>query len=254
MRLSGKVAVITGAGSGMGRAMAELFSSEGAKIVAAEWNEATLAEVVDAVKAAGGEIVGVAGDVSKDEDCRRIAEEAKNAFGRVDVLCNNAGVMDVNQGVAELDDAMWRRVMGINLDGPMFLSRAVVPIMLAGDGGSIINTASVAGVGGGAAGAAYTASKHGVIGLTRATAFRYGQEGVRCNAIVAGAVQTNIVQSVDPTKFDPAGTARCQTYYGTIPAQLEAIDIANLALFLASDESRHINGATIAADAGWSAQ
>ncbi|MRR11401.1 SDR family NAD(P)-dependent oxidoreductase, partial [bacterium] len=184
MRLAGKVVVITGAGSGTGRAMAELFSSEGAKIAAAEWNETTLAEVVEAVKTAGGEIVGVAGDVSKDEDCRRIAEEAKNAFGRIDVLCNNAGVMDVNQGVAELDDAMWRRVLGINLDGPMFLSRAIVPIMLAGGGGSIINTASVAGVGGGAAGAAYTASKHGVIGLTRAIAFRYGQEGVRCNAIV----------------------------------------------------------------------
>ncbi|MHB9003429.1 MAG: SDR family NAD(P)-dependent oxidoreductase [Coriobacteriia bacterium] len=254
MRLEGKVAVITGAGSGMGRAMANLFASEGAKIVAAEWNETTLTEVVDEVKAAGGEIVGVRGDVSKDEDCRRIADEAKSAFGRIDVLCNNAGVMDVNQGVAELDDAMWRRVLGINLDGPMFLSRAAVPIMLAGGGGSIINTASVAGLGGGAAGAAYTASKHGVVGLTRATAFRYGQEGVRCNAIAAGAVNTNIVQSVDPTKFDEKGTGRCQTFYGTIPASLEAIDIANAALFLASDESKMINGAILPVDAGWSAQ
>ena len=108
-------------------------------------------------------------------------------------------------------------------------------------------------MGGGAAGCAYTVSKHGVIGLTRNTAFRYTQEGIRCNAIVAGAVETNIMQSVDPTKMDPAASARCQTWYAAIPGQLKATDIANLALFLASDESKLINGAAIPADAGWTA-
>ena len=116
MRLEGKVAVITGAGSGMGRAMANLFAAEGAKIVAAEWNEATLAEVVDEVKAAGGEIVGVQGNVADKADCEKIIDEAVAAFGKVDVLCNNAGVMDVNQGAAETDDAMWERVIGINTE------------------------------------------------------------------------------------------------------------------------------------------
>ena len=251
MRLEGKIAVITGAGSGMGRAMAELFSAEGAKIVAAEWNETTLAEVVDAVKASGGEAVGVQGDVSKDADDRRIIDEAVAAFGRIDVLCNNAGVMDLNAGAAELDDTMWRRVLGINLDGPMFLTRAAVPVMIKTGGGSIVNTASLAGLGGGAAGAAYTVSKHGVIGLTRNTAYRYGPEGIRCNAIAAGAVQTNIMQSVDPTKMDQGGLARSQLYYQMIPAQLEAIDIAKLALFLASDDARFINGDVVVADAGW---
>jgi len=253
MRLEGKVAVITGAGSGMGRAMANLFAAEGAKIVAAEWNEATLAEVVDEVKAAGGEIVGIQGNVAQQADCEKIIDEAVAAFGKVDVLCNNAGVMDLNQGAAEMDNAIWDRVIGINLNGPMYLTRKVIPVMKASGGGSIINTASVAGVGGGAAGCAYTVSKHGVIGLTRNTAFRYTQEGIRCNAIVAGAVETNIMQSVDPTKMDPAASARCQTWYAAIPGQLKATDIANLALFLASDESKLINGAAIPADAGWTA-
>ncbi|MBN2404452.1 MAG: SDR family oxidoreductase [Coriobacteriia bacterium] len=253
MKLQGKVVVITGAGSGMGRAMANLFAAEGAKIVAGERNETTLTEVVAEVKAAGGEIVGVQGDVSKQSDAESIVEAAVASFGRIDVLCNNAGVMDTNQGAAEITNEMWDRVIGINLNGPMYLTRKAVPEMLKGGGGSIINTASVAGLGGGAAGLAYTVSKHGLVGMTRQTAWRYGQEGVRCNAIAAGAVETNIVQSVDQSKMDPAGTARCQAYYAAIPGQLKAKDIADLALFLASDDSKMINGAIIPADAGWSA-
>lgn len=253
MRLQDKIAVITGAGSGMGRAMANLFAGEGAKVVAAEWHEGTLAEVVAEVEAAGGTIVGVQGDVSKQEDAARIIQAAVDSFGGLDVLCNNAGVMDVNQGVAELTDEMWDRVIGINLNGPMYLSRLAVPIMIARGGGSIVNTASKAGLGGGAAGAAYTVSKHGLVGLTKSTAFIYTQDGIRANAIAAGAVGTNIMDSVDQTKMDPKGSGRFQTSYATIPGQLEAIDIANLALFLASDESKMINGAIIPADAGWAA-
>ncbi len=253
MRLEGKVAVITGAGSGMGRAMANLFAAEGAKVVAAEWNDATLAEVVAEVKAAGGEITGVQGNVAVEADCARIIDTAAQVYGRLDVLCNNAGVMDVNQGVAELTDEMWERVLGINLYGPMYLSRKAVPLMIGQGGGSIVNTASVAALGGGAAGAAYTVSKHGLVGLTKNTAFVYTQEGVRCNAIAAGAVETNIMQSVDATKMDPKGSARFNTFYAAIPGQLKPSDIAQLALFLASDESKMINGAIIPADAGWSA-
>jgi len=253
MRLADKVAVVTGAGSGMGRAMANLFASEGAKVVAAEWNAEALKQVVDEVTAAGGVITGVEGNVALEADCDRIIESAIQAYGRLDVLCNNAGVMDTNQAVGELTNEMWERVIGINLNGPMFLSRKAVPIMLGQGGGSIVNTASRAGTGGGAAGVAYTVSKHGVVGLTRNTAFVYGPEGVRCNAIAAGAVETNIMASVDPTKMDPKASARYQTCYATIPGQLKPIDIAQLALFLASDESKLINGAIIPADAGWSA-
>ncbi len=253
MRLENKVAVITGAASGMGKAMATRFVAEGAKVVAADWHAESLDAVVAELSATGAEIVGVQGDVSKREDAEKIIDEALAKFSRVDILCNNAGVMDVNQGVGELTDEMWQRVLGINLNGPMYLSRKVVPLMVAQGGGSIINTASVAGVGGGAAGAAYTVSKHGLVGLTRQTAFRYALEGVRCNAIAAGAVETNIMQSVDPSKMDEAGSARCQAYYAAIPGQLKPEEIANLALFLASDEAGHINGAIIPADAGWTA-
>lgn len=253
MRLENKVAVITGAGSGMGRAMANLFAQEGAKIVAADWNAETLAAAVDEITKAGGQITGVQGDVSQEADCTRIIEAATGTYGRIDALCNNAGVMDQNQGVGELTNDIWTRVIGINLNGPMYLSRLAVPIMVAQGGGSVVNTASVAGLGGGAAGAAYTASKHALIGLTRNTAFVYGPDGVRCNAIAAGAVETNIIQSVDPAKMDPKGSARYNTWYAAIPGQLQAVDIANLALFLASDESKMINGAIIPADAGWTA-
>jgi NAD(P)-dependent dehydrogenase (short-subunit alcohol dehydrogenase family) len=253
MRLEGKVVAITGAGSGMGRQMANLFASEGAKIVAAEWHEGTLAEVVAEVTAAGGTIAGVQGNVALEADCAKIIATATETFGRLDVLCNNAGVMDVNQGVAEVTNEMWERVIGINLYGPIYLSRLAVPIMIAQGGGSIINTSSLAGLGGGAAGVAYTSSKHALIGLTRNTAFVYGPDGVRCNAIAAGAVATNIMDSVDPTKMDPKGSARFNTWYAAIPATLAPMDIAQLALFLASDDSKMINGAIIPADAGWSA-
>jgi NAD(P)-dependent dehydrogenase (short-subunit alcohol dehydrogenase family) len=253
MRLAGKVVVVTGAGSGMGRAMAGLFAAEGASVVAAEWNAEALKEVVAEVTAAGGVISGVEGNVALESDCNRIIESAVATYGRLDVLCNNAGVMDTNQAVAELTNEMWERVIGINLNGPMFLSRKAVPIMIAQGGGSIVNTASLAGLGGGAAGVAYTCSKHAVIGLTRNTAFVYGPDGVRCNAIAAGAVETNIMASIDPTKMDPKASARYGTWYAAIPGQLKAMDIAQLALFLASDESKMINGAIIPADAGWSA-
>ena len=253
MRLEGKVSVITGAGSGMGRAMANLFAIEGAQIVAAEWNADTLAEVVAEVTAAGGSIIGAHGNVALEADCAKIINAAIQSYGRLDVLCNNAGVMDTNQGVAELSNEMWELVIGINLNGPMYLSRLAVPIMMGQSGGSIVNISSIAGIGGGAAGAAYTVSKHALIGLTRNTAFVYAHDGVRCNAIAAGVVETNIMQSVDLTKMDPKGTARFQTWYAEIPGVLKPIDIAHLALFLASDESKMINGAIIPADGGWSA-
>lgn len=253
MRLEGKVAVITGAGSGMGRAMANLFAAEGAKIVAAEWNSATLDEVVAEVKAAGGEITGVQGDVSKQDDCKKIIDAATGTYGRLDVLCNNAGVMDNFAAVGDFSDDVLERVFSINVYGPLYLSRLAVPIMLEQGSGSIVVTASVAGIKGGAAGVVYTASKHAIVGATKSIAWHYAQKGIRCNAIAAGGVETNIMTSVDPSKINPAGAERCQFGSSIIPGMLKAKDIADLALFLASDESKMINGAIIPADAGWSA-
>jgi NAD(P)-dependent dehydrogenase (short-subunit alcohol dehydrogenase family) len=253
MKLKGKVAVITGVGSGIGRGITVLFASEGAKIVGGEWNEKTLDEVVKEVRSGGGEITGKKTDVSKKLEAEGLIDEAIKTYGRVDILVNNAGVMDLNQGVGEMPDDMWERVLGINLNGPMYTSRKAIPVMVKQGGGSIVNIASVAGLEGGAAGAAYTVSKHALVGLTRNTAWRYTQEGVRCNAIAAGAVETNIVASVDMSKMDAAGSTRAQVYQKIIPGFLKPVDIANLALFLASDDSKMINGAIIPADAGWTA-
>jgi len=251
LRLAGKVAVITGAGSGMGRAMANLFTAEGAKVIAADWHAGALEEVVAEVRAAGGEITGVQCNVAKREDCEHVIEAAVATYGGLDILCNNAGVMDQFQGVAELDDEVWDRVMSINLDGPMYLTRKAVPIMIARGGGSIVNTASAAAMGGGAAGAAYTVSKHGLVGLTRSTSWRYALDGISCNAMACGAVETNIQQSIDSSHIDAAGAARYQQYQALIPAFLKPLDIAELALFLASDDARNINGAIVPIDGGW---
>lgn len=250
MRLQDKVAVVTGAGSGMGLAIAQLFVGQGASVVAADWNAAS---VEAAAKTIGGRIVPLSANVAVEADCIAMIERAVSALGRLDILVNNAGVMDLFQSVADVDNETWRRVLSINLDGPMFAMRKAVPLMLAQGGGSIINIASVAGLGGGAAGAAYTASKHALIGLTRSTAFQYARQGLRCNAIASGGVNTNIMQSVDQSRLDQSALGRLSAYHATNPGMLEPIDIANMALFLASDEARHVNGAIIPVDLGWTA-
>ncbi len=253
MRLQGKVAVITGAASGMGLAMAKLFAAEGASVVAGDWNEARLKDAVAAIKASGGAIAGAQGDIGDQATAESLVDLAVKTYGRIDVLVNNAGVMDYMQGVAELSDDIWRRVLRINLDGPMFTSRRAIPHMISQGGGSVINIASTAALSGGAAGAAYTAAKHGLLGLTKSTAWMYAQKGIRCNAICPGGTKTNIGESMPRERLDPAGGARAGAFAALIPAMLEPSDIAALALFLASDESRHINGAIITADAGWMA-
>ncbi|HRP47874.1 MAG TPA: SDR family NAD(P)-dependent oxidoreductase, partial [Trueperaceae bacterium] len=153
MRLAGKTVLITGAGSGMGRAMAIRFAAEGANVYGADWNEQSLQGVIGEVTAAGGVMSGGRTNVADRAETEAMVAAAVAAYGKLDVLVNNAGVMDINQGVADLDDAVYRRVMGVNVDGPVFASRAAINAM--GErGGTILNIASVAGVGGGAAGAA----------------------------------------------------------------------------------------------------
>lgn len=253
MRLDGKVAVITGAASGIGLAMATMFAAEGARLVVGDWNAQRLDEAIATIQANGGTIVGIQGNIAEPATAEGLIERALSTYNGLDVLCNNAGVMDYMQGVGELSDDIWRRVLSINLDGPMFASRRAVQYMLAQGGGSIINTASTAGIHGGAAGAAYTAAKHALVGLTRNTAWMYAARGIRCNAICPGATKTHIGETMPTERLDPAGSQRAQAFAALAPAYLEPADVAALALFLASDESRHINGAIIPADAGWAA-
>jgi len=250
MRVKDKVAVVTGAASGMGLAIARLFIAEGARVVAADWKGEAIAA---AARDIGGSIVAVTADVSREDQAVAMVDRAVSEFGRIDILVNNAGVMDLFQSVADVDNETWRRVLSVNLDGPMFAMRRAVPLMLAQGGGAIVNIASVAGVGGGAAGAAYTASKHALIGLTRSTAYQYARQGLRCNAIVAGGVDTGIMASIDAGRLDQAALGRLGAYHAANPGTLEPIDIARAVLFLASPEARYINGVALPADMGWRA-
>ena len=253
MRLDGKVTVITGAASGMGRAMAELFAHEGALVVAGDVHAARLADVAAALEPAGDRVHTVVGDIGERADAEALVQAAIDRHGRIDVLVNNAGIMDYMAGVGELTDEVWHRVMRVNVDGPMYTSRIAVPRMLAQGHGVIINVASIASLSGGAAGAAYTTSKHALLGLTRSTAWMYAMRGIRCNVICPGATKTNIAESMPADRLDPVGAARAGQFATLIPAWLESSDIAQLALFLASDAARFINGAVITADGGWMA-
>ncbi|CCQ97874.1 Uncharacterized oxidoreductase TM_0325 [[Clostridium] ultunense Esp] len=251
MKLKGKVSVVTGAGSGIGRAIATLFAEEGAKVVLVDVNQATLEEVTKSITSNGGEATGVFGNVMKEEDVQKMIDTAVNVYGSLDILVNNAGVLDGMVPAAEVTDELWERVLGVNVTGPMRAIRKSLPIMMKQGKGVIINVASIGGLFGSRAGAAYTASKHALIGLTKNVGFQYAHSGIRCNAIAPGGVETNIAP--EGTYMNPFGTERAMAGININPRMGKPIEIANIALFLASDDSSFINGAVITADAGWTA-
>lgn len=251
MRFTDKVVVVTGAGSGIGKATAECFAAEGAAVVAGEIDQSRLDGLVSQLEAGGAKIVGVQGNVASQEDCARLINAAVENFGRLDILVNNAGIMDRMLPVGELDDATWNRVLAVNLNGPMQTMRLAVPIMLAQGGGVIVNVASAAGLGGGFAGAAYTASKHAVVGLTRNTAVMYGKQGIRCVAICPGGVNTAIGAGGMPSQ---AGYGALGPSLATMPRVGEPAELAAAILFMASPEASFINGAALPVDGGWLAQ
>jgi NAD(P)-dependent dehydrogenase (short-subunit alcohol dehydrogenase family) len=245
MRLDGKVAIITGAGSGIGLATTCCFHEAGASIVAADVSPDRLAQFANT-----DGIATVVADVSQRSDVDRMVATAVDRFGRLDVLCNDAGIMDRFLPVAEVTDEVWSHVLAVNLTGPMMASRAAIPRMLQAGGGVIINIASVGGVVGGRAGAAYTASKHGLIGLTRNVAATYGRDGIRCVAVCPGAVETGIPIGGEPS---PRGYETLNRTLPAMPRGAQPIEIASICLFLASADAGFINGAAIVADAGWTA-
>lgn len=253
MRLGGKVAVVTGAGSGMGRSTALLFASEGATVVGSDINAANLQAVTAEVTAAGGKMIGVVGNIAKREDAEALIQRAIDDFGQLDVLVNNAGIMDAMEGVVNFRDDTFERVMGVNVYGPFVTSRAAVKHMKERGTGAIVNVASVAGVSGAAAGAVYTASKHALIGLSRNTAYTYAPFGVRCNTLVVGGVETAIMAGADPSKFDNEALAQYGKWHAVNPRTLQPDEVAKLSLFLVSDEASGVNGAEVAVDGGWTA-
>ncbi|MDO4343196.1 MAG: glucose 1-dehydrogenase [Eubacteriales bacterium] len=249
MRLEQKVIVVTGASAGMGQAIAKRFVQEGAKVVAVARRRERLEELVKELKDAPGEAAAFPGDVSKREDNEAMIDFAVKTFGRLDVLVNNAGIMDDNTAVGDMSDEMLERQMKVNTYGPMYAMRKAVKVFLAqGGGGNIINTCSVGAVHN-TAGAAYCASKAALTAATRNTAFMYMEEGIRCNGIAPGGVITDI-PLVMP-QADEFGFSRTSSLLVHSPELGMPEDIANAALFLASDESRFINGVILTCDGGW---
>ncbi|MFS0724299.1 SDR family oxidoreductase [Paenibacillus sp. 1P07SE] len=251
MKLSGKVAVVTGAASGMGKAIAELFAAEGAKVVVSDLNGESAAAVVSDIKTGGGTAISVVTNVTVEEDVQVLIDTAMKEFGTVDILVNNAGIMDNFMPAGEVTDELWEKVFAVNTTGPMRLTRKVLPLFIEKKQGVIVNIASAGGLHGSRAGAAYTASKHAVIGFTKNVGFQYATHGIRCNAVAPGAVATNIATTINAPS--PFGAERAQIGMGINPGLGHPEDIARVALFLASDDASFVNGTTVTADAGWTA-
>lgn len=251
MKLQNKVAVVTGAGSGMGRAIAALFAKEGAKVIVADINLDSVSKVVSDITADGGTATAVMANVAREQDVQNMIDTAVKTYGTLDILVNNAGIMDNFMPAADVTDELWEKVFAVNATGPMRAIRKALPVFMKKNYGVIVNIASAGGLLGSRAGVAYTASKHAVVGLTKNVGFQYAKLGIRCNAIAPGAVNTNIGKTIfDPSKF---GMDRAMAGINLNPRVGEPEEIAKIALFLASDDSSFINGAILTADAGWTA-
>jgi NAD(P)-dependent dehydrogenase (short-subunit alcohol dehydrogenase family) len=247
-RLEGKVALITGAGGGIGRESALLFAAEGAKVVSVDLHEASAAESAKLVVDAGGEAIGVAADVSRSADCEAMVAAAEEAYGRLDVLFNNAGVMlSADDDALTTDEDTWDTTMAVNAKGVFLGCKHGIPAMRRAGGGSIVNTASfVAKMGAATSQVAYTASKGAVLAFTRELAVIHAREGIRVNNLCPGPLRTELLMKFLDTD------AKKQRRLVHIPMGRfgEAAEIAKAALFLASDDSSFMTGAELLVDGG----
>lgn len=248
-RLKDKVAIVTGAGSGMGKAIAEDYAKEGAKVILADINEDTLSEVHQEIIGAGGQATVSVTNIANEDDIDAVIKLATDTYGSLDILVNNAGIMDNFTAVGNVSNDLYDKIIAINLTGPFKASRAAINVMEKQEnGGVIVNNASVGGLFGGRGGAVYTIAKHGLVGLTKNIAATYGRFGkVRANAIAPGGVNTNIKSTI--TGVDPLG-GQASTASGEAPIG-DPHQISALAVFLGSDESSFVDGDIIKADGGW---
>ena len=251
MKLQNKVAVVTGAGSGMGKAISMLYAQEGAKVIVSDIKTETINAVVTEITARGGIATAVIADVTKETDIQKMIDTAVSSYGTLDILVNNAGIMDNFVPAGAMTDELWEKVFAVNSTGPMRATRKALTIFLEKKNGIIINIASAGGLMGSRAGAAYTASKHALIGLTKNVGFQYAKQGIRCNSIAPGGVNTNIGATITaPNQF---GMERAMLGMNLNPRIGEPQEIARIALFLSCDDSSFINGTVITADSGWTA-
>jgi len=246
-RHAGKVAIVTGAGSGIGRATTLRLAQEGAQVIGCDVNAPALDETRSIVEKAGLSATLIVADVTKQADIDRLVAAAGP---RVTILANVAGIMDHFVPLGDLTDDLWNRVIDVNLNGVMRLTRAVLPVMELAGGGAVVTVASEASLGAGAAGVAYTTSKHAVIGLVKSVAYFYGPKNIRSNAVLPGPVATAIGGSAAPTV--PWAMERAMLSMATMPAPAEPDQIAALISWLASEEASNVNGDQVTSDGGWS--
>lgn len=251
MKLNGKSVVVTGASSGMGKAIVEKFVREGAKVIAIARRKERLETLAESLKDEPGKVVPFAGDISKEETINDAIELAIQEFGRLDIIVNNAGVMDDMSPIGDVMNEKIEQVFAVNVYAPMYAMRKAVQVFLEqGDGGNIINIASL-GAMRTCAGAVYAASKAAVVSLTKNTAYMYMPNGIRCNAIAPGGIVTEISSSMGIPNM--AGYERVKNVLATAPAPGNPEQIASAALFLASDDSSYVNGDVMLLDGGWNA-
>ncbi|AQQ54709.1 SDR family NAD(P)-dependent oxidoreductase [Planococcus lenghuensis] len=253
MRLKDKVAIITGAGSGQGKAAAKIFAGQGARVVVAEMNEEAGRETAEEVTAAGGEAFFYKTDVSDEANVKALVEEVQNRFGSIDVLFNNAGIGFSARSRYKMASILetpledWNSILSINLNGAYLMSKHIIPVMIEQKRGSVINNSSLNGIIGVSGADAYTASKGGVVALTRVMAADYGKYNIRVNCICPGAINTPMIQEV---LSDPEIAKNYEA--GPLGRVGEPEEIAYAALFLASDEASYVTGLIMPVDGGWS--
>ena len=253
MKLQGKVAIVTGASSGMGKDIAYLFAKEGAKVYAAARRVERLEELANSTKDFAGKVIPYGVDLSKKEDTEKMIDFVYNDSGKLDILVNNAGIMDDFSPVGDVTDEMLEKVFSLNVFSLFYSMRKGIEIFLKQGSGNIINVASIGGLYGARAGAVYTSSKHAVVGLTKNTGYMYAKKNIRCNAICPGGVETEIGASEFMKNINPEGIGIIMPNTVGNPRSGSPMEIATFALFLASDDSSFINGQAIAADSGWTA-
>lgn len=254
MRFEGKSVVVTGASSGMGRQIAYDFAKEGATVVAVARRQERLAELAAQAEADGlpGKILPFVGDVSSRETNDAMIDFAVKQTGKLDVLVNNAGIMDGFEPIGDISDERWEKVFAVNVNGPMYAMRKAVQVMLGQESrGNIVNVASIGGTNGARAGAAYTASKHALVGMTENTGYMYAHEGIRCNAICPGGVKTEIAGSMmADAGINQFGMGRSMAGLDGEIRQAEPEELAAAVLFAASDEASFMTGACVKVDGG----
>lgn len=258
--LEDKVVLVTGGAGGLGRAIVKACSDNKAKVVICDVNEERVKETENDFEKLWhvgplDKLSTAVTDVSNETGAAAAVEHCIRRFGRLDVLINCAGIMDGFDPVDSVDVDLWNRVLAVNLTGPALMSKHAVKHFLSrpakeARGCSIINVASAAAVRGAAAGAAYTASKHGLVGLTKNTAAAYARKGIRCNAILPGNMETNLMSSM-PADINEEGQQTTATLMTVLPGYIDVDKLAKTVVHLASDNAEGVNGAVIAADNGW---